>query len=74
MTVVYCIENKKSFKLIDCMEVSISRASELLWEFAKDLQVKDLNVAGPRASGESRGYPYVFAVISRFLAEPEQCS
>jgi len=69
LTVVYCIENKKSFKLIDCTEISILRASELLSEFEKDFQINGLNVAGPRASGESRGYPYVYAVLSKFLIE-----
>lgn len=68
LTAVYAIDNKKPFKLIDCTEISVSRASELLSEFIKVHQIKVLNVAGPRASGEARAYAYVFAAIGTLLA------
>jgi hypothetical protein len=36
-------------------------------EFVKGRGVRRLNVAGPRASGESRAYYYAFELVRRLL-------
>ena len=66
-TVALCLKRKKPFKLIDAAEVSIERATELLLAFAAKHRISVLNVAGPRASKEPRGYDFAYAVISSFI-------
>jgi hypothetical protein len=63
-TVGFCLKLKKPFKLIDASEVSTERAIELLLAFANKHRISVLNVAGPRASKEPRGYQFAYDVIS----------
>lgn len=67
LTVGFCMKNKKPFKLIDGDEVDVERASQLVKAFIERHDVHTLNVAGPRASGESRAYPYTYQIMMTLL-------
>ena len=67
LTVYFCIQERKPYKLIDGCEISPDRAAALLAEFCFEYAVDTLNVAGPRAGNEPRAYPYAYEVISTFL-------
>ncbi len=69
-TVAFCLKLKKPLKLIDAAQVSIEKAIELLAAFTAKHRVFVLNVAGPRASKDPRGYRYTYDVISGFLGRP----
>lgn len=57
-TVLFCAKEKKPYLLIDATELSIERAVERLIAFITLKDIFVLNVAGPRASGETRAYEY----------------
>ncbi|MBT2968963.1 MAG: hypothetical protein B6D72_06420 [gamma proteobacterium symbiont of Ctena orbiculata] len=62
-TVAFCIAERRPYLLIDAGELSIARAAERVVDFIERKGIAVLNVAGPRASGEARGYGYTRAVI-----------
>ncbi|PVV16847.1 MAG: hypothetical protein B6D77_00355 [gamma proteobacterium symbiont of Ctena orbiculata] len=63
-TLSYCIAEERPYLLIDAEELSRQRAGERVRRFITDKGVNVLNVAGPRASGETRAYDYTRAVIA----------
>ncbi|WP_218127004.1 putative molybdenum carrier protein [Catalinimonas alkaloidigena] len=67
LTVFFCIQERKPYKLIDGKEIPPERAAVLLAEFCREHAVQTFNVAGPRASTDARAYPYAYEVISAFL-------
>ena len=70
-TIVFCIEEQKPYVLIDAEEISVKQASRKIKRFIKDNSISVLNVAGPRAGGESRAYAYAKKVVLSVLkAEP----
>lgn len=67
-TLYFCIKKGKPYQLIDAAEIPPERAQELAWSFVAEHGIRVLNVAGPRASMEPRGYPYAFQVIKGLLS------
>ena len=63
-TIHFCISEKKPYLLIDGDELSIERASTRVRDFLELNSIEVLNVAGPRASGEPRGYTYIRELLS----------
>ena len=66
-TIAYCIKERKPYLLIDAEEVSIERAAGRIERFVASHSIAVLNVAGPRASGESRAYAYARKLILSVL-------
>ncbi|MBT3046697.1 MAG: hypothetical protein G8D61_16255 [gamma proteobacterium symbiont of Ctena orbiculata] len=62
-TVAFCIAERRPYLLIDAGELSGARATERVVDFIESRGIEVLNVAGPRASGEARGYGYTRALI-----------
>jgi hypothetical protein len=68
LTISFCIREKQPYLLIDAEEVDTRRATARVLDFVSLHSINTLNVAGPRASGEPRGYGYTKEVIQSFLA------
>ncbi|MBU59718.1 MAG: hypothetical protein CL543_12635 [Alcanivorax sp.] len=66
-TVLFCIRQKKPYKLIDIDLVEVPRSAELLDEFVREFKVSILNVAGPGLSGCPGIYDYVKQVMGLTL-------
>lgn len=66
-TVVFCINEKKPYLLIDAQELSIGRAALRIRQFIENRAITVLNVAGPRASGEADAYLYTKQIFSRMF-------
>lgn len=62
-TIGFCIKERKPYVLIDAEELTLVRAAEKVKAFIVRFNISTLNVAGPRASGEARAYPYAKEVI-----------
>lgn len=68
LTLKFCLSEKKPYLLIDATELKEERAAERIHEFVQEYDIKKLNFAGPRASGESEAYGYTKQVVSRFVS------
>lgn len=68
LTLEKCIELQRPHVLIDCGQVSIARAAEILGSFIEVHRIRVLNVAGPRESGAPGIYTAVFSVMKDLLA------
>jgi hypothetical protein len=66
-TVEFCQRLKKAYLIVDAAAMSIDGATRKALEFVQGRGVHRLNVAGPRASGEPRGYDYAFELVRRIL-------
>lgn len=66
-TIFFCIKERKPYVLIDAEELTIERASRIIETFVSQNTITVLNVAGPRAGGESRAYEYAKKVILSVL-------
>ena len=71
-TLAYCRQHAKSHLLIDGEAVAPKAAIERIARFVASGRVQRLNVAGPRASGDARAYPYTNEVISGLLRTLKQ--
>jgi hypothetical protein len=69
-TLLFCLQQKKPYLLLDGEEIAPQRAALRIIRFVQERQVRILNVAGPRASGDARAYPYAREVVARYLALP----
>ncbi len=70
LTVKFCEQKHSPFVLVDGDVVSPEQAAmEMCLGFVKKNNIRILNVAGPRASGEPRAYDYAFTLVSRLLGE-----
>lgn len=67
LTIRLCIQEKKPYVLIDAEELSVDRAAEKILLFIKLQSLSVLNVAGPGADREPRGYNFTEAVIFKLL-------
>ncbi len=63
-TIAFCISEHKPYLLIDAQELSANRAAEKLLSFVIERSIRILNVAGPRAGGEPRGYDFTKSVLT----------
>ncbi len=66
-TLLYCLNEKKPYLLIDGSGITQDIASKRIKHFIDENQISLLNVAGPRASTEKRGYEYTRQVITLML-------
>ncbi len=73
LTVEYCERERKSHLLIDAETTSVEAASKRIADFVEENGINVLNLAGPRASGESRAYEYTYRVILDFLTQQKGC-
>ncbi len=69
-TLLYCLNEKKPYLLIDGSGITEDSASKRIKQFIDENQISRLNVAGPRASKEKRAYEYTKQVITLML-QPE---
>jgi putative molybdenum carrier protein len=66
-TLLFCINERKPYKLIDAEEISAERAAFLLASFIQHYGIEVINVVGPRQSQAPQGYAYAYAVINLLL-------
>ncbi|NNE38141.1 MAG: hypothetical protein HKN08_07535, partial [Gammaproteobacteria bacterium] len=63
----YCIAELKPHLLIDGAKNDLDSAVFVLNDFINTNNIRKLNVAGPRASKDSRVYEYSYTIISKLL-------
>jgi len=66
-TLLYCLNEKKPYLLIDGSGITEDSASKRIKQFIDENQISLLNVAGPRASKEKRAYEYTKQVFTLML-------
>lgn len=66
-TIEFCIRESKPYLLIDANELKVEGAAGEIERFIERYSISVLNVAGPRASSEARGYKYVKRAVQTFL-------
>jgi hypothetical protein len=66
-TVEFCLRLGKPFCVVDGNVATVDAAVQQSMEFVRRQNIQHLNVAGPRGSGEARGYAYALAVVSGLL-------
>jgi hypothetical protein len=62
-TVKCCIEQKRTYRLIDATNLSVQDAASLIGDFVRKNKIDILNVAGPRQSQWPGGYDYAFRAL-----------
>lgn len=67
LTIALCVEQKRSYLLIDAKEFTVDSAVQKIEKFINQHSIITLNVAGPRASGERNAYDYAKKVIKGVL-------
>ena len=67
LTLKFCMNEKKPYLLIDASELSEQRAAQRIQKLVQGHDIKKLNFAGPRASGEPDAYHYTKDAVSRFI-------
>ncbi|MAN53106.1 MULTISPECIES: putative molybdenum carrier protein [unclassified Marinimicrobium] len=68
-SVLFCIKQKKPYKLIDIQLIDPRRSAEVLSRFIENFGISTLNVAGPRASSCPEIYDHVKQSITLVLRE-----
>ena len=66
-TLAYCRQHAKPHLLIDGETEAPETATERIVRFVTAGRIQRLNVAGPRASGDARAYPYANRVVTGLL-------
>jgi hypothetical protein len=66
-TLLFCLDEKKPYLLIDGSGITEDSASKRIKHFIDENKISRLNVAGPRASKEKRGYEYTKQVFTLML-------
>ena len=66
-TLLFCLNQKKPYLLIDATELSPELAVERIHKFVAGNSIATLNIAGPRASSEALAYAYTLKVMSGYL-------
>jgi len=67
-TFEFCRRHRKPCLLVDATTAEVEEAVEKIRRFLEDHEIATLNVAGPRASGEARAYPYTRELLESMLA------
>lgn len=67
-TLEFCKAWNKPYLSIDGSRIPEHHAAVRILEFVLRESISRLNVAGPRASGEPKAYPYAFAVLASLLS------
>lgn len=68
-TVEFCCKLGKPYLIVDAATTPIANSVSDAMDFIHARAVRRLNVAGPRASGDVRGYAYARETIMRILTE-----
>jgi Circularly permutated YpsA SLOG family len=68
-TVEFCVRYQKPYLIVDANVINVDAAATLVHELLNRVGAKTLNVAGPRASGEPRGYTYAKALVGAVLRQ-----
>ena len=71
-TVEFCQRQKKPYLVLDGARLTATKAAEQAHGWITRSRIAILNVAGPRASGEPRGYDYAYAVMTALLTHLSQ--
>ena len=71
-TLLFCLNQKKPYLLIDAAELSPDRTAERIQQFVAGNSIAALNIAGPRASDEALAYAYTLKVMSGYLTVSHQ--
>ena len=71
-TLLFCLNQKKPYLLIDATELSPERAVERIHKFVAGNSIATLNIAGPRASDEALAYAYTLKVTLGYLTVSHQ--
>ena len=66
-TVEFCQRQKKPYLVLDGTKLTAPQAAEHARGWISRSRIATLNVAGPRASGEPRGYHFAHAVMTALL-------
>ena len=66
-TLLFCLNQKKPYLLIDATELSPDRTAKRIQQFVAVHSIGTLNIAGPRASGEPLAYAYALKAMTHFL-------
>lgn len=67
LTIAFCISENKPYVLVDAEEIILETAVIKVDKFIKDKSITTLNIAGPRAGGETRAYDYARALIKEVI-------
>ena len=68
-TFEFCRKHRKPCLLVDGAELTPEQAASKVLEFIRQHPVATLNVAGPRASGNARAYPFAHALLEKVLLQ-----
>ncbi len=68
LTRIFCSAEQKPCLLLDGDVLEENHAAEQVFEFFSGLPGGTLNIAGPRAGGDVRAYPFTVKVIGKFIA------
>ena len=66
-TLEYCLEEGKPYKLVDAMLASEDEGAGAVTGFIGSNDISILNIAGPRASGESQAHDYTQYLVECLL-------
>jgi len=69
LTLLFCLQLDKPFKLIDGAAISPRRGAEAVAGFLIRHRPAKLNVAGPRASKSPRAYEYTRALLQSLFTQ-----
>jgi Circularly permutated YpsA SLOG family len=62
-TIEFCQKLGRPCFIVDATVVPSDEAARQALHFVRDEEIRQLNVAGPRASEEPRGYAYAYALV-----------
>ena len=66
-TLDFCRSETKPFLSLNLDDVTLDLATDRVIEFIRNHNIRVLNIAGPRASKESRAYPQTHKLIKQVL-------
>lgn len=66
-TLRFCLQQDKPYLPIDATKLSPARSAERIRYFVANNDIKTVNIAGPRASGEPIAYTYTLITMKHFL-------
>jgi hypothetical protein len=67
-TLLFCLNQKKPYLLVDATELSPERTAVRIQKFVTGNSIRIPNIAGPRASGEPLAYDYTLKAMNCFLS------
>lgn len=71
LTLNFCEQYNKPHLMIDASQINAVRAAADIARFVTDQRISVLNIAGPRASSNTKTYDYTLATMKRFFSEKQ---